>query len=128
MSGSLFAPAHRVHGAVGPGRYGAAGSPRDPYIPRPSREAGDGDWLADPRVACREEDPELFFPVGHAGPSHDQVVLAKAVCGRCPLRRQCLEYALSGGGTTDYGIWGGLTEDERREERSSRWRQRRGRR
>lgn len=109
-----------VHGAVGPGRYGTtAPLLRDPYAPRPSREAGDGDWLADPRVACREQDPELFFPAGHEGPSVLQAAAAKQVCASCPLRRQCLEYALAGGVTTDYGIWGGTTEDERRELRRS---------
>jgi WhiB family redox-sensing transcriptional regulator len=63
-------------------------------------------------AACREEDPELFFPIG-TGPAADaQAEQAKAVCRRCPVLEQCLTYALSSG--QDAGIWGGLTEDERR--------------
>ena len=63
-------------------------------------------------AACREEDPELFFPIG-TGPAADaQAERAKAVCRRCPVLEQCLTYALSSG--QDAGIWGGLTEDERR--------------
>ena len=63
-------------------------------------------------AACRDEDPELFFPIG-TGPAADaQAERAKAVCRRCPVLEQCLTYALSSG--QDAGIWGGLTEDERR--------------
>ncbi|MEV6212463.1 WhiB family transcriptional regulator [Kitasatospora sp. NPDC051914] len=66
------------------------------------------------RAACRGQDTALFFhPAGERGEPHqDRVEAAKRVCTRCPVRGQCLEYAL----TADerYGIWGGLTEDERR--------------
>jgi WhiB family redox-sensing transcriptional regulator len=65
-----------------------------------------------PRPACRDEDPELFFPVGVSGPATLQVAEAKAVCQRCPLRAKCLEYALRTG--QDTGVWGGMSEDERR--------------
>lgn len=61
---------------------------------------------------CRDEDPELFFPVGNSGPALLQIEEAKAVCMRCPVREQCLEFALSSG--QDAGVWGGLSEDERR--------------
>ncbi|HLI37900.1 MAG TPA: WhiB family transcriptional regulator [Streptosporangiaceae bacterium] len=71
----------------------------------------DDGWRS--RAACRGEDPELFFPVGSSGPAAlRQVAAAKAVCARCPVRDACLGFALSTG--QDYGIWGGLTEDERR--------------
>lgn len=63
-------------------------------------------------AACRAEDPELFFPVGHGGPALDQANAAKAVCGRCPIATACLSYALSTG--QDAGIWGGRTSEERR--------------
>lgn len=63
-------------------------------------------------AACRDEDPELFFPIGTGPAAQAQVELAKAVCRRCPVLEQCLTYALSSG--QDAGIWGGLTEDERR--------------
>jgi WhiB family redox-sensing transcriptional regulator len=57
-------------------------------------------------------DPELFFPVGSAGPAVHQVDEAKRVCGSCEVRSACLEWALEA--KQEHGVWGGLTEDERR--------------
>jgi WhiB family redox-sensing transcriptional regulator len=64
------------------------------------------------RAACREEDPELFFPAGTGLEATLQAEEAKAICRRCSVKRDCLEWAL----WTDqeYGVWGGLTEQERR--------------
>jgi len=63
-------------------------------------------------AACRGEDPELFFPVASDGPAFQaQVMAAKAVCRRCPVRGNCLSEALRG---MPHGIAGGLTEQERR--------------
>lgn len=73
------------------------------------------DWRD--RAACRDEDPELFFPIGDGVAAQDQVGRAKAVCARCPVRQQCLQFALSTG--QDAGIWGGLTAEERRDLRRS---------
>ena len=65
------------------------------------------------RAACAGEDPGLFFPVGSTGPSAlAEIAAAKAVCARCPVREACLQYAVTSGQAC--GIWGGLTEDERR--------------
>jgi WhiB family redox-sensing transcriptional regulator len=64
------------------------------------------------RAACLEEDPDLFFPIGNTGPALLQVALAKTVCHRCPVREQCLAWAMEHG--QDSGVWGGLGEDERR--------------
>ncbi|MFF5986930.1 WhiB family transcriptional regulator [Prauserella flavalba] len=64
------------------------------------------------RAACRDEDPELFFPVSDMGPGAQQTEQAKAICARCPVRAECLTYALESG--LDYGIFGGTTERERR--------------
>lgn len=64
------------------------------------------------RAACREVDPELFFPVGHSGLSAAQALAAKNVCRLCPVVRECLTYALDTG--QDFGIWGGMDEEERR--------------
>ena len=64
-------------------------------------------------AACRDQDPELFFPLTEMGPGARQVDRAKAVCARCPVRADCLAYALEGG--LDHGIFGGTTESERRE-------------
>lgn len=68
------------------------------------------DWRH--RAACRDEDPELFFPVGTSGPAMLQLSEAKAVCWRCPVKAECLEWALATG--QDDGVWGGLSADERR--------------
>ncbi|MFE5901198.1 WhiB family transcriptional regulator [Streptomyces sp. NPDC056488] len=65
-----------------------------------------------PRPACENEDPELFFPIGDTGPALLQVEEAKAVCRRCPLMESCLQGALERGETS--GVWGGLSEPERR--------------
>jgi len=56
---------------------------------------------------CAQTDPELFFP--EKGGS---VREAKAVCAGCPVRAQCLAHALAHG--ERYGVWGGLSEPERR--------------
>jgi len=64
------------------------------------------------RSACRDEDPELFFPVGNRGPAVRQIAAAKSVCFRCPVISECLTWALETG--EDAGVWGGMDEDERR--------------
>ncbi|WP_432020264.1 WhiB family transcriptional regulator [Streptomyces sp. 1222.5] len=64
------------------------------------------------RAVCREEDPELFFPIGNTGPALLQIEEAKAVCRRCPVTDQCLQWALEAG--QEDGVWGGLSEGERR--------------
>ena len=63
-------------------------------------------------AACREEDPELFFPIGTTGPAILQIERAKQVCGRCTVTGDCLEWAIQTG--QDAGVWGGLSEEERR--------------
>ncbi|MFF3763784.1 WhiB family transcriptional regulator [Streptomyces sp. NPDC001922] len=63
-------------------------------------------------AACIDEDPELFFPIGTSGPAALQAEEAKAVCARCPVTDQCLEWALEN--NQDSGVWGGLEENERR--------------
>lgn len=68
------------------------------------------DWRH--QAACRGEDPELFFPVGTSGPALLQIAEAKTVCRRCPVITECLTWALESG--QDAGVWGGMSEDERR--------------
>lgn len=72
--------------------------------------AGDGaHWQAD--AVCRDEDPEKFFPIGTAGPALLQVEQAKAVCRRCPVTDQCLQWALD---IRDrHGVFAGTTPQER---------------
>lgn len=81
------------------------------------------DWRS--QAACTDEDPELFFPVGSTGPAVDQIAEAKKVCARCAVREPCLEYAISS--NQDAGVWGGMSEDERRSLKRKRQRQRRRR-
>jgi WhiB family redox-sensing transcriptional regulator len=64
-------------------------------------------------AACRDTDPDLFFPVGTTGPAIEQIESAKAVCRACDAQDLCLEYALAT--NQDSGIWGGTSEDERRQ-------------
>jgi WhiB family redox-sensing transcriptional regulator len=68
------------------------------------------DWRL--RASCRDEDPELFFPVGTTGPAIRQIDRAKAVCHACAVAGSCLNWAIDSG--QDSGVWGGLTAEERR--------------
>lgn len=63
-------------------------------------------------AACRHADPELFFPPGRDDVATAQIAAAKAVCARCPVCRECLAFAIAH--RQHDGIWGGLTELERR--------------
>ena len=72
------------------------------------------DWRA--KAACRDKDPELFFPVGNTGPALMQIQEAKKVCKRCDVREACLQWALDAG--QDHGVHalqviGGVPERER---------------
>lgn len=69
-----------------------------------------GDWRD--VAACRDTDPDLFFPVGTTGPALDQIAAAKAVCNACPGQSACLEFALAT--NQESGVWGGTSEEERR--------------
>lgn len=57
--------------------------------------------------SCTEVDPELFFIEKGQSPRP-----AKAICAGCPVREECLEYAIAE--EIQWGIWGGLTLLERR--------------
>jgi WhiB family transcriptional regulator, redox-sensing transcriptional regulator len=63
-------------------------------------------------AACSTMDTLIFFPIGETGPAAPQVSLAKKICASCPVREQCLEFAIAT--IQNDGIWGGTTEDERR--------------
>ena len=75
------------------------------------------DWRA--KAACRDKDPELFFPVGNTGAAYQQIEEAKAVCRTCKVIDACLKCALDT--NQDYGVWGGLSEDERRAHTGGGW-------
>ena len=67
-------------------------------------------------IACRDADPDLFFPIGPIGAALRQMEEAKRICRDCPVQIQCLAWALASG-VTD-GVWGGTTPDERHAIRS----------
>lgn len=69
------------------------------------------DWQL--QSACRGESPEAFFhPEGERGGAREsRESTAKAICARCPVINECAEHALKV--REPYGVWGGLTEDER---------------
>jgi WhiB family redox-sensing transcriptional regulator len=71
-------------------------------------DAADDNWRS--RGACRDEDPELFFPIGDSGPALLQTEQAKAICRRCKVADECLSWALAG---QPYGVAGGMSEAER---------------
>ncbi|HET9690969.1 MAG TPA: WhiB family transcriptional regulator [Acidimicrobiales bacterium] len=73
------------------------------------------DWRDD--AACRDTDPDLFFPVGTTGPAIEQIESAKLVCTQCPAQVPCLEFALAT--NQESGIWGGTSEEERRKLRKA---------
>lgn len=66
-----------------------------------------------PWAACADEDADLFFPAGRQAAQ-----VARRVCAACPVREQCLQYALEA--DVRYGIWGGTTAGERKRIRSTR--------
>jgi WhiB family redox-sensing transcriptional regulator len=71
------------------------------------------DWRH--QAACRDIDPEIFFPVGTTGPALAQIEAAQSICRTCLVQDECLRWAIETG--QDAGIWGGMTEEERREVR-----------
>lgn len=68
------------------------------------------DWRTE--AACLSVDPELFFPIGNTGPALTQAAEAKLVCQECEVQPTCLQWAIEN--NQDSGVWGGMTEDERR--------------
>ncbi len=67
------------------------------------------DWRH--QAACLDHSSELFFPIGNSPAALRQTEAAKAVCLGCPVMETCLKWALEAGVS---GVWGGLSEDERR--------------
>jgi WhiB family redox-sensing transcriptional regulator len=79
----------------------------DPRLPLPSWELP-GAWAES--AACSYTDPDLWFPEqGQAAMAR----AAKAICAACPVRAECLGYALRRGEV--HGIWGGLDYIQRRQ-------------
>lgn len=70
-------------------------------------------WRAQAECAKPGRSANAWFPVGNTGPALLQIQTAKDVCNHeCPVRDQCLRFALTAGMTD--GVWGGMSEDERK--------------
>ncbi|HEY0934144.1 MAG TPA: WhiB family transcriptional regulator [Trebonia sp.] len=69
----------------------------------------DTDWRA--AGACLAADPDLFFSVAAGTAVDNENTRALRICDNCPVKRQCLDFALRNGEVS--GIWGGTTPDER---------------
>src|SRR6184192_849300 len=78
-------------------------------------DAASMDWRD--HAACRDVDPDLFFPLGTSGASLLQIDEAKQICRTCPVCGPCLQWASDIGAA---GVWGGTTEEERRKRRRRR--------
>lgn len=69
------------------------------------------DWQQD--ALCAQTDPEVFFP-----DKGGNAAVAKQVCASCPVSQQCLDYAIAN--DEPHGIWGGLSDRQRRAEKHRR--------
>lgn len=78
------------------------------------------------RGLCRyAEDPELWWPNGTTGTEEEKITEAKRICSNCPVMTECLTFAIEQ--RQYFGIWGGTTEEERRDVRRRRLNRHRGR-
>ncbi|MHA7987242.1 WhiB family transcriptional regulator [Rathayibacter sp. CAU 1779] len=100
MANSEYRPGVPENWFVDPVRLGVPGVPS-----REEDEENPLAWQSD--ALCAQTDPEAFFPE-KGGSTRD----AKKICTSCEVRSQCLEYALQN--DERFGIWGGLSERERR--------------
>jgi WhiB family transcriptional regulator, redox-sensing transcriptional regulator len=74
-------------------------------LPTPPPDHHEQQWMLS--ALCRQRAPEEFFPSDGVG-----VEQARKVCADCPVKAECLEYALTY--RIDHGVWGGASERERR--------------
>lgn len=79
-----------------------------------ARPDGLGTWRD--QAACDGTDPDLWFPTGRGFDAAPAIAAAKDICATCPVRPECLEAGLH----EPYGVWGGMSEKERRVERRRR--------
>lgn len=61
--------------------------------------------------ACLTADPDLFFPIAVGDVATKEVARAQRICESCPVKQQCLDFAMQTREPT--GIWGGTTPEER---------------
>jgi WhiB family redox-sensing transcriptional regulator len=108
---ALFAP-HPKRGPIHATPVGTPATPVKRPVGLPVGPDLDRSWIED--AACKDyPDKEVFFPS-----RGDTLNLAKArtICMGCPVRVECLEYALASetGNRTASGVWGGLSGKQRR--------------
>jgi WhiB family redox-sensing transcriptional regulator len=96
-----------VWNILGDGPLTTPSSSVDVVFPLSVEAADEGALGWQERALCAQTDPEAFFP--EKGGSTRE---AKRVCASCDVRAECLEYALAN--DERFGIWGGLSERERR--------------
>jgi WhiB family redox-sensing transcriptional regulator len=106
---------HRgVEDGVRDGFHGGAHGAHDlGVLPDRAGESAVPDWRV--RAACRGVELNLFFgPLREsAAAKMRRILAAKRVCAQCPVREPCLEFALAQ--REEFGVWGGMTEGERRQ-------------
>lgn len=88
------------------------GEPLGMTIRRPTYGPGEADWRSG--AVCCDKNATYFFPPGHFEPKPEKdarEAVARSLCGTCPVRVECLSYALRAG--ESHGIWGGLNELQR---------------
>lgn len=100
------------HNLTGPAPIAEGGRPQLSLVPDQGDLLGDDSALSEEdqwqeRALCAQTDPEAFFP--EKGGSTRE---AKRICLGCEVRDECLDYALAN--DERFGIWGGLSERERR--------------
>lgn len=112
-SASRTGPGHgRAIGYMEPAAAPPPAAAKTPKFARPDEDDYDPHWRD--RAACLDEDPEIWFPVGDTGPALLQIEDAKAICRRCPAVTSCGQWAMQAGPAAFYGIFGGMTAEERR--------------
>ena len=63
-------------------------------------------------AACLDHTRAVFFPAGESGAAARQLEQVKSICSGCPVRLECLGYAVETG--QRFGVWGGTDEEERK--------------
>jgi WhiB family redox-sensing transcriptional regulator len=111
MSSNGYRPSAPDDWFVDPVKLGITGQRPNATGPAVDDEDNPLAWQSD--ALCAQTDPEAFFPE-KGGSTRD----AKKICTTCEVRAQCLEYALAN--DERFGIWGGLSERERRRLRRAR--------
>lgn len=61
--------------------------------------------------SCLSADPDLFFPIATGSAAMKQIEMARRICAGCPVRQQCLDWAMRMPET--HGVWGGTTPEDR---------------